>query len=181
MLYKIDGVSELKAVIGLGALLLHGLNLYISENYIKSYTEYIDAESLRTVVINSRYVASLEDNIVWCLLNSDRFPPLISMATMMYVTRKIDIRYMLTMGFKFGCLSTIKKYISYIHHIMLNGYNIEELTNIIDIYFKVSSRYLETHKGVEKYILDNVNEFKSLTPHHVVMEAWKQMRVEEYV
>ena len=165
----------MEALIGLRALLLHGLNMWISRDYLDEYSEYVDASKVRTVTIKGYLVASLEDNIIWCLLNRDRFPPLISPAVMMYATKEVDIDYMVDKASELGCRDLIVSFISYVHYAVVE--EVGRFPEIMDIHYKVLKRYLNTHKDIEKYVVDEFEEF-FVSPYHVIMESWKQMRAE---
>jgi hypothetical protein len=122
--------------------------------------------------------ASLEDHILFCLVNQGKFRPLIDFAVMMYVSRGLSIDYMLRRASTLGIREETVDFISYIHYVMSGGLSIEEVWEVGDIYLKVADRYFATHPGIERYVRPGVKEYKPLTPREVVMEGWKQIRVE---
>lgn len=171
----------MKVLWGLGGLALHGLNI-INIPMEFEETDIGEEELNRCVKIivkgREKLLASIEDHVVYCVLKSYEKPIFLDYAVMLIVSKPLDKNYMFRRARSYGVEDDLKKLISYIHKVMVEGWRYKEIDDVIDWYYRVALHYLNLHPDMDHYINYEVNHHPILTPYEIVREAWKQIQTE---
>ncbi len=166
-----------KGIWGWLGLRIHGVNLLnIPDDYEGVELSGKALEKAREELVDgeAKLIASAEDHLLYCILRSTQQPVLLDVAIMLVFSQPLEFSYLFARAAEVGLGDEVKQFLGYVLHVVKNGWAYDELSSEFDIYYRVAKRFFELYPDADT-LLEEVEEFRGLSPYEVIREAWKQI------